>query len=177
MRQKKTILFLLLCLGSCAKVTDPYSMAPSTPYSDWSPDQGSTLISSKFCKPLLPENFTNGVLSLANLIDIALQNNPKTKRTWAQARASAATYGQNLSSYYPDFEFTSSYTRTRQSFFNTRAFIPFYQTKVNPKVAITYTIFDFGKRSASADSAREALYAADFTHNQEMQNRFEDGHE
>lgn len=144
-------------------------MAPVTPYADWSPNRTSTLISSSFCKQLLPPNFSDGVLSLADLIDIALQNNPNTKRTWAQARSAAASYGQNLSDYYPELDFSASYTRIRQSFFNTIVFVPFYQTTVNPKLALTYTLLDFGKRSSSADSAREALYVADYTHNQEIQ--------
>lgn len=131
--------------------------------------KGNCLVSSKYCQTLLPTTFGSNEMNLAELIDIALQNNPSTKQTWASARASAAQYGQSLSSFYPDIEFDGTYIRQKGTFINLGAPIPFYTTEGGPGVTLTYTLFDFGQRTSASLAAREALYYADLTHNQEIQ--------
>lgn len=132
--------------------------------------KGNTLISSKFCQTLLPTTFGEGELNLAELVDIALQNNPATKQTWAIARSSAAQYGQTLSSFYPNIQFDGSYLRAKGTFIDTGGpELPYYATQGGPDVTLSYTLFDFGQRTSAAMAAREALYYADLNHNQEIQ--------
>lgn len=137
---------------------------------------------------MLPPTFTTSELSLAELLDIALQNNPMTKQTWAMARASAAQYGESLSSFYPNVEFSSFYFRQRAGFPETgvptatpgapttlsvgipsTGIVESYFTEAGPDVILSYTLFDFGQRTATSLAAREALYYADLTHNQQIQ--------
>lgn len=148
---------------------DPFSLSPQTPYSTWTPAKGNVLVSSKYCRTLLPPNFESKELSLAELIDIALQNNPTTRQTWAQARAAAAQYGESLSAFMPDVEFSGSYVRQKGSFVNLGSAIAFFTTQTGPDVSLSYTLFDFGQRSSAAIAAREALYYADLNHNQQIQ--------
>lgn len=158
-------------MTSCAReAADPFSLAPTTPFASWSPLKGNTLVSSRYCKTVLPPTFQSAELSLAELIDIALQNNPSTKQTWAMARSAAAQYGQSLSDFYPDIEFDGSYLRQKGTFVTVGPPSPFYTTQAGPDVQLTYTLFDFGQRTAQAMAAREALYYADLTHNQTIQN-------
>ena len=148
---------------------DPLSLSPSSPYATWSPLQGNKLISSCYCHTLVPPSFGQNELNLAEMIDIALQNNPSTKKTWAQARETAAQYGQTLSNFYPTINFTSQFTRVKSTFV---VFPPpqlSYTTTAGPDVTLSYTLFDFGQRTAAATAAREALYHADWMHNQEIQ--------
>lgn len=150
---------------------DPFALAPSTPFSSWTPLKGNQLMSSKFCETLLPPTFADGEMNLADLIDIGLQNNPTTKQTWAQARAASAQYGQSLSPFYPNIQFTSQYTRQRGEFIQGGSLppIPYLTTTAGPDCTLTYTLFDFGQRTSQAIAAREALYMADWTHNQQIQ--------
>jgi outer membrane protein TolC len=153
--------------------------------------RGNNLVSSKYCRTLLPPTFATSELSLAELLDIALQNNPTTKQTWAMARASAAQYGQSLSAFYPNAQFSGFYFRQRAGFPQTGvptasagqpATVSFgaptvsgggvqttYFTETGPDVILSYTLFDFGQRTATSLAAREALYYADLTHNQQIQ--------
>ncbi len=185
-------IFALCFLGcSCARdARDPFELAPSTPFSSWTPMKGNQLISSKYCRTLLPPNFGDSELSLAEALDIALQNNPSTKQTWAMARSAAAAYGTSLSSFYPNLQFSSFYFRQRAGFPETgiptasagspttisagapptgEAISESYFTEAGPDVILSYTLFDFGQRTAAATAAREALYYADLTHNQQIQ--------
>ena len=175
--RKYPLLFALLLLSGCSRDTfnnafNPYSLAPTSSSATWSAVDGNHLISSKYCQTILPDTFTSEALSLAELLDIGLQNNPTTKQTWAEARAAAGSYGQSLSTYYPNIQFNGTYTRMRYSSFqftDTGAVVMSYQTSVTPDINVTYTLFDFGTRSSAAEIAREALYYADLTHNQQIQ--------
>ncbi len=176
---------------------DPFSLSPSSPYSTWTPMKGNNLVSSRFCQTLLPPTFGEHELSLAQLLDIALQNNPSTKQTWAMARASAAQYGETLSAFFPDLGFSSFYFRQYAEFPNTAvptaggssaggsntniggstffgsnvssSVQPSFFTEAGPDLTLSYTLFDFGQRTAASMAAREALYYADLNHNQQVQ--------
>lgn len=166
-----SIPFLFL---SCARdAADPFALSPSSPYASWTPQKGNCLVSSKYCPTILPPTFETSELNVAELIDIALQNNPSTKQTWAQARSAAAQYGQSLSPFYPNISFNGSYFRQKGTFIDVTDNVspfPYLTTQTGPDFLLTYTLFDFGQRSSAAMAAREALYFADLTHNQEIQN-------
>ena len=194
------IAFVGLLLSGCLREAyDPWKMAPSSPYANWTPLCGNRLISAQSCQPLLPPSFDSTELNLAQLIDIALQNNPMTKHTWAIARAAAAQYGQSLSQFFPAIAFNGNFLRIRNSevLINSQfgalpgtnestpnidvtqnqfgvqesvgSPIPFYQTQIGPDLILSYTLFDFGQRTSAAIAAREALYYADLNHNQQIQ--------
>ena len=183
---KKILFPAILLFTSCARdAIDPMRLSPETPFASWTPREGNKLISSKHCKTYLPESFGESTLNLAELIDIALMNSPKTKKSWAEARIAAAKLGKAASAFFPDVTLHASYTRQKGSFpvtgtspaitspsaiqSHTTTTKQFYSTQAGPDLTLTYTLFDFGQRSSAAIAAREALYYADLNHNQEIQ--------
>lgn len=174
MRKYKTWL-LLFCLFSCSKkmeVKDPYALAPKKENEIVIAFRKK--ITSKLYKKIIPQK--KDILNLADLIDIALLNNPYTKESWANAKFYAASYSQNLYQYFPEVNIDSSYTREKQTFLNTphkdingKKFITQYQTVVNPEVTFSYLLFDFGKRKSSTKSAKNALYVANLNHGRNIQ--------
>ncbi len=161
------IIIILFC--SCSKITDPYSYAPCSSSSSWAGDQKSVKITSKYCQAVLPKNYEYDNLTLAEIIDISLLNNPNTKASWAEARSKAASYGQSLYKYFPEMDIYGSYTKERYSNILPGSSQTFNQTTYTPELQISYTIFDFGQRKYSSQAAREALYYADLTHNRTIQ--------
>jgi outer membrane protein TolC len=137
--------------------------------------------------PELPEQ--EEPYSLGELIDIALRNNVQTKITWAQARSAAATYGQSQSQFFPAFSGDFFYQRARQPSFNSNlgaapvgtvttpgnpnsssqlnkiTVQDFYYSIWGPQLSISYLIYDFGTLRATSEASRQALYNADWTHN------------
>jgi outer membrane protein TolC len=120
--------------------------------------------------------------SLGELIDIALRNNQQTKITWAQARSAAANYGQSQSQFFPALNSTFSYARYREPTFVTTgnltnanpqgttspgklSAVDIYYTYWTPQLNLSYLIYDFGTLRATSEAARQALYNADWTHN------------
>ena len=99
-------------------------------------------------------------LTLAQLVDVALRINPSTKVAWERARSAAAQWGVARGDYYPTISGDVSGTGIGGS---TRGVLG------QVSVSLSYLLLDFGGREASVESARQALAAANWNHNQAIQ--------
>ena len=181
---------ILMTCGGCypnRAVYDPWSYAPPSSSKNWTPPSGvKPMALSDSPPPDFPEQ--TDPFSLAELIDIALRNNPQTKITWEQARSAAASYGQVQSQFFPAISGDFFYKRARQPSFSTTTpgldeissgiLNPFATTTLNnvtvidqyytiygPELTATWLVWDFGTLRATSEAARQALYNADWTHN------------
>ncbi len=183
---------VMMTCGGCypnRAVIDPWSYAPLSPSRPWVPPKN---VRPMALSDEPPETLDQEEpYSLAELIDIALRNNVQTKITWAQARSAAANYGQTQSQFFPAIATDFYYQRARQPTFITPGItnattsgtssIPsnpvettafsnvsvqdFYYSIWGPQLTVTYLIYDFGTLRATSEAARQALYNADWTHN------------
>ncbi|MEI6970758.1 MAG: TolC family protein [bacterium] len=96
-------------------------------------------------------------LTLADIVDIALSNNPTTRAAWADARAAAARHAAARGAYLPTVELMGTYTRTGAPFQDA-------SSSYGPAVSLSYLVFDLGGRGAKVDSLRQSLAAADLEH-------------
>ncbi len=106
-------------------------------------------------------------LTLLDIVDIALRNSPQTAAAWAQARSAAAAYGSQKGDYYPQLSASASVTRTQGNFANGQ--ISYFQRSYQPSADLTWLLYDFGGRKAALNEKRDALIAADFSHNAMIQ--------
>jgi len=112
---------------------------------------------------LSPENLNPPArrLTLTDLVDVALRINPSTQSTWEQARATAADWASSRGAYYPTLSGDASgYGLGGDSS------SAYYGTV---SLSLNYLLFDFGGRAATVESARQALMAANWNHNQSIQ--------
>lgn len=107
-------------------------------------------------------------LTLGDVIDLALRNNPATRVSWSEARAAAATYGSTRGAYLPSLTGSVTASRTRSLPVNGAQSIE--RSQINPSLTLNYLLLDFGGRAGSIDEARQNLFAADLTHNATVQN-------
>lgn len=129
--------------------------------------------------PTTPTSFPPDLLSRANtltlgdVVDLALRNNPETQISWANARAAAAAYGGSKALYYPTIDAQVGVTRLKSSptFTNDSVLRPsLTQTNYGPTFSVSWLIADLGGRAGTIESARQALIAANWTHNATIQN-------
>jgi TolC family type I secretion outer membrane protein len=106
-------------------------------------------------------------LSLEQVIDVALRNNPVTRTAWYQARAAAANLGAKRAAYLPDLELDANLTRQKQTSVGGR--FTTLQTTYGPSLNLSWLLFDVGGRAADVAEARNALFAADWTHDAVIQ--------
>jgi outer membrane protein len=170
---------LALTIGGCGEIERPPQLAPDTyaPSSverKWSPPSGTTAyVPSMSADAHLaippPPDRSNAPYSLAGLIDLALTHNPQTRVAWEQARADAAAWGRVRADYYPRVSAATDFQYSRVLFQIPGSNGRVRTAQITPLVELTYTLLDFGRRSASSDEAREHLATANFAFNRKMQ--------
>ena len=107
-------------------------------------------------------------ITLAQVVDIALQNNPLTRASYLAARSAAALLGSKQAAYYPSLDLAASFNRSK----NTSAdpVLGAVENIYGPEVTLGYLLLDLGGRSANVEDARLGLIAADWSHNATVQN-------
>lgn len=103
--------------------------------------------------------------TLAELIDVAEQHNPNTRVIWERAKQRARELDLAKSAYYPTLEGLAVFgdERVINPFpkpLAPRGYVMVELPVVRPEVTLQYLIFDFGKREASVDSAKEEKFAS-----------------
>lgn len=110
-----------------------------------------------------------GPLGLADVVDLALCNNPQTREAWAAARVQAGLVGAATAPYLPTINGTVSSSRNRTDVENLPAT---QRTLNNASLVFSWLLHDFGAREASLESAKELLAAAISTQDSTAQSVF-----
>jgi NodT family efflux transporter outer membrane factor (OMF) lipoprotein len=119
--------------------------------------------------PQLPPDLGDRIrrLTLTEIVDIGLRNNPGTRLAWANAQAAAATYGSARGERLPTVDGNVTATRLKTVASQGRTAVE--QSVLTPSASLSYLLFDFGGRSGRVESSRQDLLAAGFTHNAAIQ--------
>jgi outer membrane protein len=133
----------------------------------WRPDRPLPALTRPEQAPTVPAQFS-GPLSLADLTDLALLLNPRTRQAWLAARAEAAAVGIEDADDWPTITGLYSHRIGRLVSATSGAPSP-VQTWYGPSVSLSYTLFDFGQGAAASDAANYRLLAANLTQNRTLQ--------
>lgn len=147
--------------------------APPAPNAEWKPPAGAIKPeppTSQVPRTAVPEDIADRIrqLTLVDVVDLALRNNPATRASWAQARASADLFGSARGAFLPTVNGSASIARIQSPATSTRS--AGQRTEYGPSVSLNYLLMDFGGRSGSVERARQNLFAANFSHNATLQN-------
>src|ERR1700694_3879292 len=128
--------------------------APPAPNVQWKPPVGAikpeplvTAATALAVPPDLAQRIQQ--LALADVVDLALRNNPATRASWAQARASADLLGSARGQYYPAINGAATLSRIQSPATITRP--AGLRTEYGPSLTLTYLLADFGGRSRRVD--------------------------
>jgi outer membrane protein len=97
-------------------------------------------------------------LSLAELIDIALKNNPQTQKVWANVRRAQAGVGAAKSDLYPHLNAQGAVTHAREVKFPNGPNTVY--TNYGAELNLNYLLFDFGETRAAIRATKDALQSA-----------------
>lgn len=114
-----------------------------------------------------PQPARTAPLTLAELTEFALRNNPRARQAWFAARAAAAGVGLEYAGDLPQISALASFSRTRPVSGTTGASSPWIN-RYGPSVTLSYILFDF----ASDDQQKAAefrLLAANLSQNRVLQ--------
>lgn len=164
---------LLLMAMPAAYGTDPFGGDPFNTESYVSPAPNlrwETSITLPQVKEPQRARLPAGVapLSLPELTELALRNNPKTRQAWFAARAAAAGVGIERAGDLPSI--TGSYGISRaQAVSGTSGDEVAWQTRFGPSISLSYVLFDFGAGDSATEAAEYRALAATLTQNRVLQ--------
>jgi outer membrane protein len=169
----RVLLALALVLGGCTSSVpsiggkSAVSPAPGTPYA---PPRGAVPAepdSSKARATLPPDIAPHDTsLSLPEVVDVALRNNPQTALAWSQARTAAFEYGSARGTFFPAVSASANLGRSQST--TQTGFVE--RTQFAPLVSLSYLLLDFGGRAGTIGAARENTIAVDLNYNAMLQN-------
>ena len=154
---------LLPLLGGCVSAPPPSrSTAP------WIPPRAAQKADAVWTAVRAQKQDFSKPLTLAELADIALRNNPASRKAWNDARAASAQVDQARGYFMPTITGTAGISRQRTTA-EPDSFSQDYM-KYAPGLQVNYLILNFGGgRQAAVEEALQTVYAANFTFNRTIQ--------
>jgi outer membrane protein TolC len=107
-------------------------------------------------------------LSLPELTEFALRNNPRTREAWYSARATAAAVGVTRGDDLPEITGGYAGTRARPVSATSGAASP-WLNRYGPSISFSYVLFDFGAKDDRREAAEYRLLSANLAHNRTLQ--------
>jgi outer membrane protein len=151
--------------------------APPSPSQFWTPPKRA-VTHDVLPKNTIPPDIAERVakLTLPDVLDIGLLNNPETRASYATARSAGATIGAAYGHYLPQVSVAATAERVGSSSSGVSASTSSgtvigggnWHSLIQPNATASWLLFDFS-RSSSIEYAKEDAYAASFTHNATVQ--------
>lgn len=107
-------------------------------------------------------------LTLPELTEFALRNNPRTRQAWFAARAAAASVGVVIGDDLPQISGSIAFARLRPVSGTTGAIAPWY-SRYGPSISFSYVLYDFGAGDDKLEAAEYRLLAANLAQNRVLQ--------
>lgn len=155
------------CVGGPPRI-EGVAGAPPRPSAEWVPPRNAVPAVSR---PVATTAATTALqhLTIADIVDLALTNNPATRMSWAQARAAADVFGSTRGRLLaPNLSVNANAVRSRAAAIPGRPALD--RTQLVPGANLSWLVLDFGGRAGTIDVARQTAVAAGFTHNITVQN-------
>ena len=137
-------LMLFASTASAAWKTPPVPERPNTLV-----EMPNTPAPESAAAPIIPEDLLKpgATITLAKVVDIALQNNPLTRASYLQARSAAADLGSKRAPYYPTVDVAVSGSRSNE--LSQTPAVTVTGDVYGPSVQVSYLLLDLGGRAAN----------------------------
>jgi outer membrane protein TolC len=117
--------------------------------------------------PTTPQPGASAALTLPELTEYALRNNPRARQAWFAARAAAAGVAVEQADLLPQITGLFAASRVRPVSATTGVVSP-WQNRYGPSVTLSYILFDFA-RADQIEAAEYRLLAANLNQNRVLQ--------
>src|SRR6476659_9274258 len=119
--------------------------APPSPSTPWQAPAGAVKAEARIENAktaAIPPDIEERIkqLTLVDVVDLALRNNPATRASWAQARASADLFGAARGAYYPTVNGSANLSRAKSA--NTNVRTGGISNQYGPSISLNYLLLD-----------------------------------
>jgi len=150
------------------QIDKPNPEPPVSHTVNWQDYQATTAIQQTLRPQQSPVD-TKLTYDLPALVDLALQTHPETRVSWEEAKAAAARLERNRSAWYPTLTAMAFGQYFKTSFPIPGSALVSHGYASAASLDLAWTLFDFGRRQATADAGAQRLSAANFAFNRKHQ--------
>lgn len=161
-------ILLSLLLAALPSISMAADMDPLATQAYVGPNPASVPDSRVPAYACAPASTVDGTLDLMQVANLALCNNPQTQAAWINTKIAAAQLGVSRGAYLPTLDLLALGQRDYANP-NPQGGPPTTQTETNVSLSLQYLLLDFGGRGARVESDKQALIAADFSQDAEIQ--------
>lgn len=171
--ERATLAFLLVGASLILNLSSLYAggLDPFFTGSLVASSQANSLNKNLMTAACVFDDASKAPLSLSDVVERALCNNPQTRVAWLNARIQAAQVGAAESSYLPTINITGSTNQNTLQASSTANTAVSYNTQ-NATASASYLLFNFGGRESNIENARQVLIALNFTQDATLQTVF-----
>jgi TolC family type I secretion outer membrane protein len=164
MIRNRFYLLLLLCQAMLLPLPAWAGSDPFSVMDDVGPGEFPQTADARRCE----RDKINKPLTLADVVDLSLCNNPQTQSLWLNARIQAANVGIGMAAYLPTLSAQGTESRNRSGSSGSTI----NNNSRSASLTANYLLFDFGGRSATLENAKQLLLAANATRDATLQSNF-----
>src|ERR1700722_6564935 len=154
--------FVLVIMAATALSRARASDTSPSASQPWVGEEASTY--PRPAPPLAPTDLPTHPLTLGELIDLALRDNPDTRSSWQVAVQAAAPHNRAIGGFLPDLSggvsFSKQYQKTDGALTSGPFSVPQVEIVnspsvfVSPSASLTWMLWDFGTSKATMDAAK-----------------------
>ena len=161
---KKNLLMKILCLSAVIATSDVFADDAVTRN-----NASAEPVISNSCN--INKDVTKDALSLADVIELAMCNNPTTRQAWLYTRVGDSAYKQSLAAYYPQVSASVGYQKTKTNNYMFDRDNPEVSRSRdgNATLSLSWLLYDFGKREAGVEKTFQSMNSLAFQYNDTLQ--------
>ncbi|MDR1476642.1 MAG: TolC family protein [Rickettsiales bacterium] len=109
-------------------------------------------------------------LGLADVIELAMCNNPTTKEAWINTQAGRMAYNGTLGEYLPHVSASGSYSRRwNEQHLDNAPNVKDSDTTMTGGLSLSWLLYDFGKREAAVERTFQTMNSLNFAYSGTLQ--------
>ena len=130
--------------------------------------ENKTVSISSSCN--ITKDITKDALGLADVIELAMCNNPTTRQAWLSTKVGDTAYKGNVfGSYLPHVSASASYQKTDATDYTVNPKVERVSKGAEAGLSLSWLLYDFGKRESSVEKTFQSMNSLNFQYNNTLQ--------
>ncbi len=117
----------------------------------------------------ISKDVTKDALSLADVIELAMCNNPTTRQAWLSTKVGETAYKRTLGSYLPQISASAEYSKSNSKDYTVEPTGEVIRKGADAGLSLSWLLYDFGKRESNVEKTFQSMNSMNFQYNNTLQ--------
>jgi outer membrane protein len=117
----------------------------------------------------ISKDVTKDALNLADVIELAMCNNPTTRQAWLSTKVGETAYKRTLGSYLPQISASAEYSKSNSKDYTVEPTGEVIRKGADAGLSLSWLLYDFGKRESNVEKTFQSMNSMNFQYNNTLQ--------